>query len=125
MAASIAKQKITPFSAAEWAGLKRCQRTLHLWAEKECNGEIQYDDDGQARKYGKDRYGCYCVPGAIVTDKSESAMEAARMIAAKHGLAVYNQTDPRGCALYVYNPNDLKGRRIDECYSMIGRPCIV
>lgn len=108
-----------PFTTAEWTALKRCERTLHRWAEAECNGTIQYDDDGQARRYGNDRYGSPTVPGPIVPDKSESAMMAAREIAAKHGLSVYNQTDPRGCALYVYSAADLKGRKIDECYSIM------
>ena len=113
-----------PFTAADWAALKRCERTLHKWAEAECNGVIQYDDDGQARRYGNDRYGSPTVPGPIVPDKSETAMERARKIAANHGLSVYNQTDPRGCALYVYNPAELKGRRIDECYSTFARAIV-
>jgi hypothetical protein len=114
-----------PFSAADWATLKQCQRTLHKWAEDECNGVIQYDDNGNnPRRYYNDKYGCPCVPGPIIPDKSETAMENARKIAAKHGLSVYNQTDPRGCALHVYSATDLKGRKIDECYSVMARPVI-
>ena len=109
-----------PFTSAEWTALKRCERTLHRWGEAECNGAIQYDDNGNnPRRYHNDRYGSPTVPGSIVPDKSESAMATARQIAAKHGLSVYNQTDPRGCALYVYNAADLKGRKIDECYSIM------
>ena len=117
MATSIRKRH--PFTAAQWAALKQCQRTLHLWAEKECNGEIQYDNDGSARRYFPDGYGSFSGKGQIVPDKSEAAMERDRSIAAKHGLSVYNQTDPRGCALYVYSAADLKGRKIDECYSLM------
>lgn len=111
-----------PFTAAQWATLRQCERTLHRWAEHECNGVIQYDDDGSARRYHNDRHGSPTIPGSIVPDKSEWAMMTARKIAAMHGLSVYNQTDPRGCALYVYNAAELDGRRINECYSSIGRP---
>lgn len=113
-----------PFTVAEWSALKCYQRILHNWAEKECNGEIQYDEDGRARRYWPDQYGSPTVPGNIVPDKSEIAMEAARKIAAKHGLSVYNQTDPRGCALYVFSAADLNGRSIDECYSTLARAVI-
>jgi hypothetical protein len=114
-----------PFTTAEWTALRRCERTLHRWAEDECNGVIQYDDNGNnPRRYYSDRYGSPTVPGPIITDKSEAAMKNARKIAAKHGLSVYNQTDPRGCALYVYSATDLKGRKIDECYSVMALPVI-
>lgn len=111
-----------PFTAAEWTALKSCQRTLHSWAEKECNGDIQYDNDGNPRRYYNDRCGSPTVPGPVVPDKSETAMEKARKIASKHGLSVYHQTDPRGCALHVYSAADLNGRKIDECYSMMAKP---
>lgn len=114
-----------PFTAAEWSALKRCERILHRWAEHECNGVIQYDDNGNnPRRYYNDRYGSPTVPGPIVPDKSETAMENARKIAAKHGLSVYNQTDPRGCALHVYSVHDLNGRKIDECYSVMARAVV-
>jgi len=114
-----------PFASAEWSALKACERILHKWAEDEWNGAIQYDsDDVTPRRYGKDRYGSYTVPGPIVQDKSETAMERARKIAAKHGLSVYNQTDPRGCALYVYSAADLRGRKINECYSTMARAVV-
>ncbi len=114
-----------PFSAADWASLKRLAKIIHKWNEDECNGIIQYDDDGiTPRRYHNDRYGCPCVPGSAVPDKSEAAVENARKIAAKHGLSIYHQSDPRGCSLYVYNAHDLKGRKIDECYSVLARPVI-
>lgn len=114
-----------PFTASEWSALKRCERTLHRWAEDECNGAIQYDDDGNnPRRYGQDRYGSFTIAGPVIPDKSEAAIEQARRIAAKYGLSVYNQTDPRGCALYVFSAADLNGRRIDECYSSLARAVV-
>lgn len=116
-------QTARPFTAAEWATLKRCERTLHKWAEHLCNGVIQYDDNGNnPRLYHNDRYGSPTLAGRFIPDKSETAMETARKVAARHGLSVYHQSDPRGCALYAYNPADLKGRDIRSYYSSIGKP---
>lgn len=124
MPQTITRAKIAPFTRTEWAALRQCSKTLHLWAEKECNGDIQYDENGNPRRMGKDRWGSSTIQGSIIPDKSETAMEKARAIAAKHGLSVYEQTDPRGCALYVYSAADLKGRDIRCCYSTIGHPVV-
>lgn len=124
MVQTITRAKISPFSREEWAALRQCSKTLHLWAEKECNGDIQYDENGNPRRMGKDRWGSPTIQGSIIPDKSETAMEKARAIAGRHGLSVYEQTDPRGCALYIYSAADLKGRDIDCCYTAIGRPVV-
>ena len=116
-----------PFSAYYWSILRHCERTLHHWAEDECNGRIQWSEfDGKSRPilYGKDRFGAYTVKLRGIPDSSVAAMKEAQRVAAKHGLSVYNQTDPRGCALYVYHPADLKGRPIDECYSVMARAVV-
>jgi hypothetical protein len=115
-----------PFSAAEWASLKRLAKIIHKWNEDECNGAIQWHgDNGETpKRYFQDRYGCYTIPGPTIQDKEKQSLESARKIAAKHGLSVYHQPDPRGCSLYVYNVHDLKGREIDECYSVLARPVI-
>jgi len=120
----MASTKTAPFTAAEWASLRLCERTLHRWHEDECNGAIQYDNDNNPRRYRADRRGSFTIAGPIVPDKSEYAMEVARTIAGKHGLSAYNQTDPRGCALYVYSAADLRGRDIHESYSVLARPVI-
>ena len=79
--------------------LCRAERTLHAWAEHECNGAIQRDEvtdrpywhsthDG--RRLGR------------TSDRERGARDrAARILAAYDGLVPYFQTDPRGCALYV------------------------
>ena len=119
-----------PFSAAEWASLKRLAKLIRKWNEDECNGAIQWSDDNEEtpkrypKRYFQDRHGYFTIPGPTIQDKERQSLESARRIAAKHGLSIYHQTDPRGCALYVYNVHDLKGRSIDECYSMMARPVI-
>jgi hypothetical protein len=115
--------KTAPFSAAEWARLKRLEKIIHKWNEDECNGAIQWHGDNEEtpKRYFQDRHGCFTIPGPTIQNKERQSIESARKIASKHGLSIYHQTDPRGIALYVYNAADSKGR-IDELYSSIGKP---
>jgi hypothetical protein len=112
-----------PFNATEWETLKRLAKTLHKWAEDECNGAIQWEgiSEETPRRYYVDSYGCYSKPGPIIRNKEQECLNTAARLAASHGLSIYHQTDPRGIALYVYNASDSKGR-IDELYSSIGKP---
>ena len=118
--------KTAPFSAAEWASLKRLAKIIHKWNEDECNGAIQWHGDNEEtpKRYFQDRCGCFTVVGPTIQDKEKQSLESARKIAAKHGLSIYHQADPRGCSLYVYSVHDLKGRKIDECYSVMARAVI-
>jgi hypothetical protein len=118
--------RIHPFSAADWATLKRLAKIIHKWNEDECNGAIQWHGDNEEipKRYFQDRHGCFTVPGPTIQDKEKYALESARKIAAKHGLSIYHQSDPRGLPLHVYSVHDLRGRKIDECYSTMARPVI-
>lgn len=44
--------------------------------------------------------------------------KAARLVA-PFGLRIYRQRDPRGAALYVYDPALLRGRAIETCYDEV------
>jgi hypothetical protein len=108
-----------PFSPDEWATLLRCSRALHRWAELCCNHDIEEDDDGIVMA----RY--QLANGTItrserIPNRRRGAIRRAVAIASRHGLACYEQGDPRGAALYVYHPADLGERDIDTCYSTIG-----
>jgi hypothetical protein len=116
--------KIAPFNREEWAALKRCERAIHSWAEELCNGTIQEVENGIYHRFYNDRYGCPTIQGPRIADKSEKAMQRAQGIAKQHGFSAYEQGDPRGCALYVFRAGDLKGRPIDECYSILARPVV-
>jgi hypothetical protein len=77
------------------------ERTLSRWGEAACNEpieEAQYDR-------------------AI----ARALKKAARIVTAwelnGNTPTVYHQGDPRGCALYLVFPADLRGREIDTCYS--------
>ena len=89
-----------------WRKLREAERVLHLWAEMECNGQIQWhgEHDGGHHLYGLDQWGNYTLHRGAIPDREDLALRQARKIADRYGLLVYHQTDPRGCALYVYRP---------------------
>ena len=95
------------------AQLCRAERTLHTWAEQECGDgndwaswcierdeqtgipyRVVYPHKGEARR-------------TRIPDRETGALKRARAIAAKYGLTIYQQTDPRGCALYLLRPGDV------------------
>ena len=118
--------KTAPFSAAEWASLKRLAKIIHKWNEDECNGAIQWEGINEEipRRYYLDNYGTYTRPGPIIVDRENRALESARKIAARHGLSVHHYSDPRGPVLYIYSVHDLKGRNIRECLLSVARPIV-
>jgi hypothetical protein len=110
-----------PFSISteEWAALKRCERILHKWAEDCCNHDIDEDEKtGTVFARFVSPSGYISEPRTI-PNKRANAMKRATKIAKNYGLAVYNQTDPRGCALYIYDPVNLGGKGIDCYYSSL------
>ena len=84
--------------------LRRAEKTLHRWAEEECNGTIQREgDQGDGKPFrvwwqdilsGK----IYKTPTA---DREAGALRRVAQVCKEAGLHFYHQTDPRGCALYV------------------------
>lgn len=105
----------------DWDMLLRNERTLHRWCEEECNGTIQREGDEQLSppyRYSLDQYGTPTVKSARpIRDAETAALRQLTSWCAHHGLSFYYQTDPRGCALYIYRESELEGRPIDECYS--------
>jgi hypothetical protein len=111
------------FTLTESQSLRRISMTLHRWAEHECNGTIERDENRADRPYWSN-------PGtgqhfvAPVADREAGAMKRLRAIFARHhdrqtpswpdGTAIYPnpltyyvQGDPRGAALYVIRPDDV------------------
>ncbi len=83
------------------------ERHLHKWAEDECNGVIQWSENGEIPYgYKQDAYGIYSVTSKLVDRKSKWLAEADKL-AAECGGKIYHQGDPRGCALYFYRESDL------------------
>lgn len=106
-------------SAEDWQALRRCERTLHRWSEMQCNHDVDERDDGTV-------WVRYCLNNGYLTkpqqipNRAAGALRRAGKIAASYGLAIYEQGDPRGCGLYLYNPAEIGDDRIDSCYSSRG-----
>ena len=114
-----------------WASLVRIQKRLHKCGEDHCNGLIQFDDDDNTWYwYRAGRYGSPTIRSHEMRNPPEAMERKAQEIAEPFGLHVYHQEDPRGCALYIYDPEELSRLiakhshqswyGIDCCYSMIG-----
>jgi hypothetical protein len=106
--------------------LLSCERALHKWHEKECNGEVEQDEDT-----GK-VWNVFLPIRFRVSNKEASTMRRLEKLLAYYNddthkndpLMIYVQSDPRGCALYLYRKSDLYKRPypIDACYSSIAFP---
>lgn len=111
---------------ADQNALRLIEKTLHRWGERECNGEVERDEEtGKVfAVYGHDG------PGPVrrypTADKEKGALvRLARIMKKYPRLWYYHQGDPRGCALYVgrkadYRRFKIKGVGLDACYSSCG-----
>jgi hypothetical protein len=76
--------------------LLRAERTLHRWAEMQCNGDVEYDDDGlPCNRYGQ-----------RVSDREAGALKRIAATLKDTGLTARVQGDPRGCSLYLIRADD-------------------
>lgn len=97
------------FSHAGACQLIRIERTLQRWAERECNGEIERDEESgkpYLGQHGSSRERLrHPVP-----DREAGALRRLAAILAPHKrrLVAYHQGDPRGCALYLVKRSDLR-----------------
>jgi len=120
-------------SAYRWNQLRRAEMALHAWAEKECNGEIQREDEsGRPRRYGLSQYGDFTERGEFIPDSEAHYLKEAKRHAKAAGLMIYHQGDCRGCSLYLYKQSDLDdamarkelyrrpGMGIEALYNTIG-----
>lgn len=116
------------FTANEARTLLRASATLHTWAEHECNGAIQRDEETDIPYWYNTNTGNKI---GRTSDREAGALKRAKAIAATRGFEVYHQGDPRGCALYLYKRADLdkfasrvgsndRPVSIDSCYNSIG-----
>jgi hypothetical protein len=101
------------------------ERTLHRWAEDECNGDITREEatDKPFRHYGRGTRGP--MQTVAIPDREKAALARLAKIMGSHpGLIHHHQRDPRGCALYILRRSDLADRDIRSCYSMGWAVCI-
>jgi len=94
--------------------LIRAEMTLHRWAERECNGELERDDE-TGKPYVVNTRTMRRYP---TSDREAGAIRRINAITSLAGLAYYHQTDPRGAALYILRPGDVpEGCNAESYYS--------
>ena len=105
------------FTREEVDTLLRAERTLHTWAEHECNGVIQRDGenaDGKPYWYSSQtgkRLG-------RTADREAGALRRVKALCDSHGVMFYHQGDPRGCGLYIIHPGDVpEGQNVGGYYT--------
>ena len=113
------------FTYHEAETLRRAQLTLRRWSERECNGEVEIDDEtDKAYSVYNGRTG-----DAIkhrIPNRDKGARERVEKVMKNHeGYRAYFQGDPRGCALYILRPSDLQeGKDVNSYYSRGIAVCI-
>jgi hypothetical protein len=96
--------------------LRKISMTLHRWHERECT-DIDYNEETGRPHYYNDRTGK--LSKLPIPDRGKGARKRLAVIMAGYPhLSAYVQTDPRGCALHIIRPDDVKeGRDVESCYS--------
>lgn len=127
------------FTYEEANTLRLAEMTLHRWTERECNGEVERDEET-----GKTYNVSVCTTRTFrypTPDRETGALKRiASIVEARNGrracadhngdrhhadLTVYHQTDPRGCALYILRPGDVPaGEKAESYYSRGIAVCI-
>lgn len=113
------------FTSREADQLRGIALTLHSWAEKECNGEIERDETTNKpsrRVEYRSLSGAWKINHYPVADREAGALRSLAAIMANYPhLAFYQQGDPRGASLYLYRKDRLAaGQDIDSVYNSIG-----
>ena len=102
-------------SQQDYKALALEEHRLQRWAEQECNGEIQRDDE-TGKVYRQHGYGGTAEARYAIPDRQTGCIRRCKEIAARYGLKFYYQGDPRGCQVYVYRESDLQGSEISQVY---------
>lgn len=119
---NLARYGITATDAQK---LRILANAMHRWDEKQCGDVdgtcIEYDDDGTCWETWETRVGPRGRRKTV--DQSAAHQRRLKRIMARYPeLAAYEQTDPRGCALYIYRKDQLQGRDVYASYSSVGCP---
>lgn len=124
------------FTFNETETLRRAQMTLHRWAERECNGEVQrheetdrpYSHSRVSARTGKTIYsyvpdretGALKRIAKVIADRNTRAWVGTSGSIEEVELKYYHQTDPRGCALYLLRPGDVPEGKDPSAYYSCG-----
>lgn len=124
-------QKLTAlgFTYDEAQALRRIEMTLQRWAEAECNGDIQRDDDtAKPFRFVSDGRGAIRSQYPIADREAGALRRLKAIVEARNKrmalpsrsplrIESYHQTDPRGCSLYLITRAQLDGKPIDQVYN--------
>jgi len=103
------------FTYSETETLRRAEMTLHRWHELECGDGNDYGtswsierDEATGKPFMVTHYRDGKVSRVAYPDKEKGALRRiAEVLRGKDGLSFYQQTDPRGCALYILRRGDV------------------
>ena len=110
------------FTTAGWLceGLYRIERTLHRWHELECGtdqGCIE-QDESTGKWIMRTEYNGKEYKRPVADREAGAKRRLAKLIEPyAETCAAYIQTDPRGAALYLYDPRKYTAQEIDSNYS--------
>ena len=116
-------------SSYAWSELKKIATRLHKIDEDCCNGYVQHDEvTNRWHRYREDRYGSPTIIGSELRYTPDTLLARAQEVVSRYNLKAYHQSDPRGCSLYLYKPEDLAacsrgsepGYGIHAYYNQIG-----
>jgi len=101
------------------------ENTLNNWHCEECNGTIQRDEEtDKPIRYIRDNQTGETLAKYEIKDLENGAKKRARRICQKYsGIWTYWQNDPRGCSLYIYGPDDIKGLSGGDIGSLYSSRC--
>lgn len=107
------------FSYDDAEQIRRDAQRLHRWAENECNGDIERDEETGKTYRTYNHNG----PGPIrrypTADKETPAIKRLKSIAKEHGMVAMIQGDPRGWPVQICKPEDVKD---ESNYNGVGVP---
>lgn len=105
------------FTIYEAQDLRLLSKRLHTWNERLCNN-TEVDESGKAfiyNEYSGKRYPC--------RNNGKGIERRLKAIQEKHPeVIIYEQGDPRGCAVYVVPKSELGARDVESYYSSVGIP---
>ena len=108
-------------SSQDALALRRISMTLHRWSERECNGEVERDEETGKTYYTYNINGPGPVKRAPTADKERGAQRRLAAIMARYPhLMAYEQGDPRGASLYIIERERLGDKPADAYYSSFG-----
>jgi hypothetical protein len=113
------------FSFSECETLRKASMALSRWGERECNGEVERDEETGLTWHYYDvqrQDKVWIRKGFRVPDRETGAKKRiTALLKAHNDWDWYYQTDPRGCAVYLIPVKEVKSiAYLESNYSTIG-----